>query len=183
MEITQLLLHPVRLRILHAVLDGAPFSTSQLCERLPDVSTATLYRQVALLVDGGLLEMDSEKSVRGAVERFYRLQPAKNFMAPEAISAMTKDDHRRGFAAAIAALVGEFNAYLDRDDANPLADSVSYRQFALWLSDEEKHAFIGDVVFAIRARASNAPSPARTRHLLSTILFPTESGQQTEGSS
>jgi DNA-binding transcriptional ArsR family regulator len=176
MDITELLLHPVRLRILHAVLDGRPFSTSQLCDRLPDISTATLYRQVAMLVDGGLLDIESETRVRGAVERTYRLQPAKTSMSPEAISAMTKDDHRRGFAAAIAALVGEFNAYLDRDDANPLADSVSYRQFALWLSDAEKDALIEEIVTAIRARIANAPSPERRRHLLSTILFPTESG-------
>ena len=176
MDITELLLHPVRLRILHAVLDGRPFSTSQLCERLPDISTATLYRQVALLVDGGLLDIEGETRVRGAVERTYRLQPAKTSMSPEAISAMTKDDHRRGFAAAIAAVVGEFNAYLDRDDANPLADSVSYRQFALWLSNEEKDAFIDEIVTAIRARIENAPSPERRRHLLSTILFPTGSG-------
>ncbi|MBN8949875.1 helix-turn-helix domain-containing protein [Rhizobium sp. 60-20] len=174
MDITELLLHPVRLRIMHAVLDGRPFSTSQLCERLPDISTATLYRQVALLVDGGLLNIERETRVRGAVERIYRLQPAKTAMTPEAISAMTKDDHRRGFAAAIAMLVGEFNAYLDREDANPLADSVSYRQFALWLSDAEKDAFIEEIVIAIRARVANVASPERRRHLLSTILFPTE---------
>ncbi|MFJ9843548.1 hypothetical protein ACIRYZ_24440 [Kitasatospora sp. NPDC101155] len=38
---------------------------------------------------------------------------------------MTKEDHRRGFAAAMAVLLGEFNAYLDREDAEPVAQGVS----------------------------------------------------------
>ena len=40
---------------------------------------------------------------------------------------MSLDDHRRGFAAAMAVLIAEFNAYLAREGANPPADSVSYR--------------------------------------------------------
>jgi hypothetical protein len=45
--------------------------------------------------------------------------------------ARTGRRHRRGFAAAMAALIAEFNAYLDRDGADPAADSVSYRQGTL----------------------------------------------------
>ncbi len=176
MNSTELLLHPVRLRIVHAVIDGEPFTTSDLCAKLPDVSQATIYRQVALLAAGGLLKVDGEERVRGAVERTYRLQVARTAMSADEIAAMSVDDHQRGFAAAIAALVGEFNAYLGRDGADPLADSVSYRQFSLWLSDDEKAAFIEEVVAAIRSRADHGPAPERRRHLVSTILFPTDTG-------
>jgi hypothetical protein len=37
---------------------------------------------------------------------------------------MTREDHQRGFTAAMAALLAEFNGYLDRDGADPLADAV-----------------------------------------------------------
>ena len=70
---------------------------------------------------------------------------------------MSTEDHHHGFAAAIAALLGEFNAYLSREGADPLADSVSYRQFSLWLSDAEKAAFIEEVVVAIRTRMDQGP--------------------------
>ncbi len=173
MNSSELLLHPVRLRIVHAVIDGRPFTTSDLCVRLPDVSQATIYRQVALLAAGGLVELDREDRVRGAVERTYRLQPARTSMTDAEIAAMSIDDHQRGFAAAIAALLGEFNAYLGREGANPLADSVSYRQFSLWLSEDEKAAFIEEVVAAIRTRMDHEPTPERRRHMVSTILFPT----------
>jgi DNA-binding transcriptional ArsR family regulator len=176
MEIADLLLHPVRLRIVHAGMDGLPFTTSQLCARLPDVSKATVYRQVAVLVDGGMVELVSEERVRGAMERTYRLHASRTAMNAATVAAMTTADHQRGFAAAIAALLAEFNVYISRPGANPLADSVSYRQFSLWLTEAEKAAFIEEMVTAIRTRTANSPSPERRRHLASTILFPTDPG-------
>jgi DNA-binding transcriptional ArsR family regulator len=173
-EITELLLHPVRLRIVHAVRDGLPFTTSQLCARLPDVSIATVYRQVALLADAGLLVVESEERVRGAVERIYRLQPAKTAIGVDIAAGMSVADHHRGFAAAVAALLAEFHAYLERDGANPLADLVSYRQFSLWLSNDEKAALLEDMVALIGARLAHPPTPGRRQHMLSTIFFPTD---------
>jgi DNA-binding transcriptional ArsR family regulator len=61
MDTTELLLHPVRLRIVHATFDGEPFTITQLRHRMPDVSKATMYRQIALLVDNGLIEIDGEE--------------------------------------------------------------------------------------------------------------------------
>jgi len=174
MEITDLLLHPVRSRIVHAVYDGRPFTTSQLCARLPDIPKTTLYRQVGLLAEAGLVEVEREARVRGAVERTYRLHPTRAAMDRETIAAMTAEDHQRGFAAAIAALLAEFNAYISRAGADPLVDSVSYRQFSLWLSNDEKAALIEEGVTAIRPRMGHQPSPDRRRHMLSTIFFPTD---------
>jgi DNA-binding transcriptional ArsR family regulator len=174
MTASELLLHPVRLRILHAVMDGLPFTASQLCARLPDVSKATVYRQVAVLVDGGLVEVVGEERVRGAVERTYTLHPARTSMTDDEVAAISIDDHHRGFAAAIAALLGEFDAYLARVGANPRDDMVSYKQFSLWLSDDEKAAFIEELILAIRSRMEYDPVPNRRRHILSTILFPTD---------
>lgn len=178
MSVTELLLHPVRLRIVQAVFDGQPFTTLQLRERLPDVSRATMYRQVEILLEGGLLEVDSEDRVHGAVERRYRLLPARTLIDRDAAAAMSLDDHRRGFAAVVAGLLAEFTLYLDQEGADPTSDAVSYRQFPLWLSDAEKTAFLEEVVAAIRPRMDHDPSPERRRHLLSTILFPTEANPQ-----
>lgn len=74
----------------------------------------------------------------------------------------------------VAALLAEFHAYLERDDANPLEDLVSYRQFSLWLSNDEKVAFLEDMVALIRPRLEHLPAPRRRQHMLSTILFPTD---------
>jgi hypothetical protein len=127
---------------------------------------------VAALADGGLVEVVGEERVRGAVERTYRLHPSRTSMTDDEVAAMSIDDHHRGFAAAIAALLGEFDAYLAGEGANPRADMVSYKQFSPWLNDE-KAAFIEELVVAIRRRMKHTPAPNRRRHMLS-ILFPTD---------
>ena len=177
MRITELLLHPIRIRIVQAAMDGTAITTSELCARMPDVSKATMYRHVALLVEGGLLTVVGEERVRGAVERSYRLEHARAILTDAEVAAMSIDDHRRGFAAAVTSLLAEFEVYLDRDGADPLADGVSYRQYVLWLSQAEKAELIEEVFAAIRARSDAGPASGRERHLLSTILFPADTSR------
>lgn len=47
-----LLLHPVRIRIVQALLDGSELTTGELTARLGDIPVATLYRHVAKLSAG-----------------------------------------------------------------------------------------------------------------------------------
>src|SRR5689334_7486282 len=104
MEILELIAHPVRLRILHALSGGRMLTTSELCARMPDVSKASAYRHVGLLVDGGVIEVESEQRVRGAVERRYRLRGDRAVIDPKMAASLSPDQHRRGFAAAMASL-------------------------------------------------------------------------------
>jgi DNA-binding transcriptional ArsR family regulator len=174
-KVTELLLHPVRLRIVFAAMDGLPFTTSDMSLRVPDVSKASMYRHIALLAAGELLEVESEELVHGIVERHYRLLRVRAVIDPVAAAAMTNDDHRRGFAAATASLLAEFNAYLDRPESNPTSDSISYRQFPLWLTDAERDALVAEVSASVQARLAHDASAERTRYLLSTVFFPAES--------
>ena len=173
MDTTELMLHPVRLRIVHATFDGRPFTTTDLLERMPDVSKATMYRQVALLVDNGLIGVEGEERKGGAVERHYRLHPSRAIIDADAAAAMSNDDHRRGFGASLATLLAEFSSYLDTDDADPTTDMVSYRQVPVWLSADEKRALYDRLLETIRPYLSHEASPDRRRHLLAAILFPT----------
>lgn len=173
MDAVDLLLHPVRLRIVHAMSGGRTLTTAQLGALLPDVSKATVYRHVGLLAEGGLLEVDGEQRVRGAVERTYRLRRTRAVIDAETAASASAEDHRRAFAVAMAALLAEFNAYLDRDP-DPARDLVGYRQHAIWLSPRERAELIDELRDVIVARMANEPAPERTRHLLSPILFPAE---------
>src|SRR6202521_1532836 len=140
-------------------------TTADLCARLPDVSKATVYRQVALLAEGGLLEVVGEQRVHGAVERSYRLHQARAVIDGDAAASMSLDEHRQGFAAAMAGLVAEFNAYLDREHADPTADLVGYRQVPLCLTENEVAKLIGEVRSSIVSRMNNEPAPDRRMYL------------------
>ncbi|WP_433221163.1 helix-turn-helix domain-containing protein [Microtetraspora malaysiensis] len=178
MDTLDLLLHPVRLRIVHAMSGGRVRTTADLCARMPDIPKTSVYRHVGLLADAGVLEVTDEQRVHGAVERHYRLRQKRTTIDAEAAASMSLDDHRRGFTSAMAALHAEFNAYLDRDGADPTADLVGYRQLVLWLSHDELAEMMGDMREVLAARWGNTPAPGRTPHLASAIVFPAEDRQE-----
>ncbi|MGW0807922.1 helix-turn-helix domain-containing protein [Nonomuraea sp. NPDC002799] len=182
MDPLELLAHPVRLRIVHAMRGGRELTTAQLCARIPDASKAMLYRHVELLAGSGILEVAGERRVRGAVERRYRLRHDRAAVGTEALGTLSPEDHKRVFATAMAVLVAEYNAYLGREDADPLADLVGYRQHAVWLDREELEEMIGELRRVILPRLANQPSEDRARYLLSPILFPVEQPPAESGS-
>ncbi|GAA3778671.1 helix-turn-helix domain-containing protein [Plantactinospora mayteni] len=169
-----LLIHPVRLRILQALLDGRPSTTTQLRNRLPDIPPATMYRHVAALTAAGVLEVLGEKRVRGAVERTYRLQWDRTELDPTERAAMSVDDHRRAFTAFTGGLLADFDRYLTRESADPDTDGVTYRQAALWLTDAELAELVAELRSAITARTKNDPGQDRTRRMISVVVIPTE---------
>jgi hypothetical protein len=56
-------------------------------------------------------------------------------------------------------LLAEFGAYLDREHADPTADSVGYRQILLWLNQDELADLISEVRDAIVSKLDNQPAP------------------------
>jgi DNA-binding transcriptional ArsR family regulator len=173
-DILELLAHPVRLRIVHAMRGNRELTTGQLSSLLPDVSKAMVYRHVDLLAAGGILEVAGEHRVRGAVERVFRLHQDRAAIDDSAFRSMSPDDHRRGFFTALAVLVAEFGTYLAKDSSDPVADLVGYRQHAIWLSRDELTGLISGLRSAILPALANPPRGDRTRYLLSPILFPVE---------
>ncbi|MFH8520673.1 helix-turn-helix domain-containing protein [Streptomyces gelaticus] len=171
--------HPIRLRVVHALRGGRVLTTGQLCSLIPDASKATVYRHVDLLAAGGILDVAGERRVRGAVERRYQLRKDHAGIDAETARALTPQDHERAFAAAAAALIAEFGAYLNRDGSDPVDDLVGYRQHAIWLSRDELVGLISAMQAAIAPLLANEPAPERARYLLSPILFPAEQQEPT----
>ncbi len=170
----ELVLHPVRLRIVQAFMGSASLTTSQLRERLPDVPAATLYRHVATLVAGGLLEPVEERRVRGATERSYALRVENARMTAEDASAIPADEHRRLFMTFVAGLLGDFDRYLDRGDVDLGRDMVGYRQAVLNLSDDELAEMLDDLRDVLAPRLALPEAPGRRRRVFTTVLVPGE---------
>lgn len=172
MSSADLLLHPVRLRILQAFLGDRALTTSELRAELGDVSPASLYRHVALLVDGGVLSVVAERRVRGAVERTYVLRVSAASVNLDELEKMTREDHRQLFMAFVAGLLGDFDRYLERDDVDLVRDGVGFRMAGVWLDDGEYAAFLRDLARVLQPRVANAPKPGRRRRILGWVLLP-----------
>jgi DNA-binding transcriptional ArsR family regulator len=169
-----LLLHPVRLRIVQAFLGDRALTTSDLAAELADIPPASLYRHVARLVDAGVLAVVSERRVRGALERTYVLRLLAASVGLDEVEPMTAEDHRHAFMAFVAGLLGDFDRYLARGDIDLLRDGVSYRLAALWLDDAEYAGLLRDLTRVLQPRLANLPGPGRRRRILGSVLLPGE---------
>ena len=165
-------LHPVRLRIVQALLGNRELTTGDLRTEIPDVPSATLYRQVATLTQGGVIDVVDEQRVRGAVERTYRLRTGAAYVDADEALQMTVEDHRKVFLAFVVGLLADFDRYLDRGDVNMARDLAGFRQNAMYLSDEELSDVVDELREVLQPRIAFRPAPGRTRRLLATVLLP-----------
>ena len=167
---TEMILHPVRMRIV-MTLSRRHLTTQQIGAALPDVAQATLYRHLNRLLKAGTISVIDQRPVRGVMEKVYAVAGDGVSLSIDPLH-MTATDWERGFAAFTASLMGQFGAYISSEQANPVADGVSFRTAPLYLSDAETKQFFADLYAVIVPALSRGPAPGRRRRLLSTALVP-----------
>jgi hypothetical protein len=172
MASAELLLHPVRMRIVRAFLGDRALTTSQLRRELPDVPAGSLYRHVAKLVAGGILTVVGERRVRGAVERTYVLRTSAARISLDEVAEMSSEELRQTFLAFVAGLIGDFDRYLARGRVDPVRDGADFRIAGMWLDDTEFIELLQELARVLQPRVANAPKPGRKRRILTTVLLP-----------
>lgn len=178
MTSADLLLHPVRLRIVKAFLDGRELTTTQVAAEIDDVPVASIYRHVGLLVSGGVLAVVSERRVRGAVERTYALRWEGARIDPDEVARMTPAEHGQAFMAYVAGMLADADRYLAGGQVDPQRDGADYRAGALWLTDEEYVAFLEDLASVVQPRLRQGPGAGRKRRLLYGVVLPDRSAAE-----
>lgn len=181
MASADLLLHPVRLRIVKAFLGDRALTTKQLAAELPDVPPGSIYRHVARLSDAGVLQVVAERRVRATTERTYTLRLYAAQMQPDEIAAMSLDEHANAFLAYVAGLLGDFDRYVATEPQDPGRDGAGYRVAAMWLTDAELAEYLRDFAAITLPRLANAPQPGRQRRMLYTVMLPAPDAERDEG--
>lgn len=164
------LLHPIRLRIVRALAPTREATIAELASDVPDVPQASLYRHVNKLARAGIIAAVSERAVRGATERRYRLAHAS--LTGAHLANASRDDHLRYFITFVATLIDDFAAYLERGMPDYARDGVGYRQVSLMLTDAEFRTMARKLSTAVLPFVGRAPSRKRTPRYLSTVVMP-----------
>lgn len=172
MTSADLLLHPVRLRILQAFLGDRSLTTAQLQTELPDVPPASLYRHVAKLVGAGVLAVLDERRVRGALERTYALQTSQATVKAEDLANLSAEEHRNMFFTFLAGIIRDFDLYLERGDIDLVRDGVSYRLSGIWLTPAEARKLARELNEILLAASKNPPKRGRKRRYFASIVLP-----------
>lgn len=172
MASADVLLHPVRLRIVQALLDDRVLTAADLRTELADVPPATLYRHLAVLVENQVLNVVAERRVRGAVERSYALIRAAAEVSADELARMTPAQHRAAFQAFVAGLLADFDAYTAGEDVDLARDIAGYRQVVLWLSRDEAMQMAADLNRVLGPLLTQRAATGRRRIALSSVLIP-----------
>lgn len=166
-----LLLHPVRLRVIQAVA-GREVTALQLARELPDIPQATLYRHLKVLSEAGVLSVVGERRVRNTTERTYALPDRDQLLSAEDLQGATQEDLVRLFTQFAGGLLGYYVRYVERGNADFARDRVVLRAFPLYLSAAERDRLDRDVNAALIPLAANGPSPERERYVFGLVALP-----------
>lgn len=172
-------LHPVRLRVIRALLRASEdgLTTAQMHEQLPDIAIATLYRQVAHLAELGVIEVADAPQIRG--EKSYRVSGTLSNPSPEDLQKATPEELLSVFTVFSTGLIQDFDSYVHGDEVDLTADRVSFAQADFWASTEEIDTFFQAFMQALQPLLGNTPGEGRRQHSLATVFLPHQgSGHQ-----
>ena len=167
-----LMLHPIRLRILVA-LSGRQMTAGQIAAELGDVPPATLYRHINKLAEGGILHIVDERRVRGTVEKVYTVMEQDATISPRELAKLSREGHLRLFSTFVATLLDDFSRYLNRPGPiDYAADGIGYKKYPLDLSDKEFLAMMAEIHAILQRYEKNEPAAGRKRRIFSTVVMP-----------
>lgn len=172
MERIDLILHPVRFRILECLI-GESLTTQDIAGRLPDVPKSTIYRHLRLLLEADMIAVDETRPVRGVLEKTYRLvQPLH--LGSEEIATLTPEEHIRYFRAYTMTLMQDFGHYVRATGGkvDMLADRAGYTQTFVFATTEELDQFYVTLNESLRPLLENRPGEGRRKRKLAIITHP-----------
>jgi len=167
----ELIIHPVRLRIIEAV-QGRALTTLQIARLLPEIAQASLYRHIKLLADGGILDVAGERSVNGIVERTYTVRKGSSRFSREEFAKIEPADHSRYFAVFLGALASRMDQYLQQKEYDIIGEGMTYFQAVVNLTDEESQALRLELLDIARKVVNPESTGERRPRTLGVALIP-----------
>ena len=166
-----LLLHPVRVRIIIAVA-GREMTAQQLANELPDVPQATLYRHINTLAAAGILSVVGERRVRNTSEKTYALPDQGSMLTVEDLQSARPEDYIRLFTQYLGVQLGYFTRYIEKGDVDLARDNVLFQMSPVYLSEAEVQKLGQAINAALLPYMQNGPSPERRRSILGLTFLP-----------
>jgi DNA-binding transcriptional ArsR family regulator len=165
-EINQVLLNPVRGRIIQYLSSHPTATAGDIALRMTDVPRTTLYRHLNVLVNSNILTVVAENRIRGSVERTYALN-LQTFSEHN-----TNENFISNAFGFLMKIFGDFDRYFSAENPNPGADKVFLSNVSLLLSDEEFNELLTQLNSLLRRHLDNEPIRGRKQRSISIISSP-----------
>ena len=160
-------MNPSRLRILECFIQNGDATAAEIQTQLSDIPTASLYRHINILLDDGWLELVSERKVRGATERRYKLAGTR-----------ANGNYEAQVSGVLLSLLATFKAYFADESSDPVRDMLLVSTATLMLSDEEFEQFLIEQAKLEQKYLGRQPDGKRKPRRLTYISSPCEEEEQ-----
>ncbi len=171
-----LLLHPVRMRIILAMA-GRQMTAGQLAAELKDIPQASLYRNINALAAAGILSVVQERRVHNTMEKTYALQDRATLLTMEDLKSAQPDDYLRLFTQYLGLLMGYYARYIGQGDVDFARDNVGFQMLPAYLSEAEVQGLGQALGAALVPYLKNEPAPDRRRFIFGVMSIPDVAGE------
>jgi DNA-binding transcriptional ArsR family regulator len=172
LEQLDLILHPVRLRIITA-LERDPLTTQQITTALGDVPASSIYRHLRLLLEGNMIRVARIRQVKGIEEKVYELAMENPLLAAGAFEGLGKQELSKYFSIFFGVALNNVNDYLEHSpDPQWTRDQLGFGEFTFYATREEfRH--IWDTVWEMLLQAErNLPNEGRVKRKMTVAMYP-----------
>lgn len=171
-SLLNVVLHPVRMKIIQYLAVGGSLTAQQIGEQLEGIPQATMYRHLNKLLEAGIVEVVKENRVRGTVEKVFSISAKTMEKAGQQVLSASPQEQMNYFFSFLMTLFSEFQRYISRPEHDMVKDGLSYTTSSLYLSDEEFMEFAKEISAAFIKVINNKPSPERKPRTVATIIIP-----------
>ncbi len=168
-----LLLHPIRMRIIQSLYSYQQLTPKQLLEILDDIPQATLYRQLKTLLDAELIYIVDSKQIRGAKEKVYAVNQENLGIPDQEIESTSPHELTKHFMAYQSNLLKEFERYVSANEPKHYKkDGLGFSQITLHLTENELEQFGKELKQLVGKYAQKQPSNHRVGRTFGTVNIP-----------
>jgi len=166
-----LLLHPVRLRIILTVAKRQ-VTAQELANELPDIPQATLYRNINTLAAAGILSVVKERRVHNTLEKTYAFPDQDLLLTVEDLKNAQPEEYVRLFTQFLGQLMGYYVRYVQQGNFDFARDHVVFQMYPIYLSNPETQELGQALNAVLMPYIRNKPSPERQRSILGLMALP-----------
>lgn len=158
-DFNEVMLNPVRLRIIQQLAVNAKMTATGLCEKISDVPRTTLYRHINVLLENDVLTVVSEKKIRGSLERTLALNVEEvkkhNSLenAPQQILGFLMNRYAR------------YHDYFSSENPDPAKDRIFCNDTVMMMDDNEFDQFLGELRDLLNKYSFKAAEGRRARDI------------------
>ena len=169
-DILQVLLNPIRMRIMQLFAPGTreQMTVGEISDLLSDIPRTTLYRHINVLIEAGVLDVVSERKVRGSVERTLSLNTAEL----EKLRGNNVENVPQVALRFLMAVYAKFEKYFRTHDRIEDGDTMFLTSSILMLSDQEFEEFLAEITAVFNKYRFEDVTAGRRPRDISVICAP-----------